>query len=62
MTSGLLGAGNSSIRLRHELRHTASGELLALFYQAGVHFDLEARRSAPLPATLREKAAALALG
>lgn len=61
LTSGVLGAGNASIRLRHELRASASGALLAAFYQAGVHFDIEARRSAPWPAALRERAMALAI-
>jgi acyl-CoA thioesterase FadM len=57
--SGLMGAGNSSIRLLHDMRHAKSGECLALFHQAGVHFDMEARRSAPMPAELREKAQTL---
>ena len=59
VASGLLAAGNSSLRMLHELRHARSGERLALFHQFGVHFDLEARRSAPLSPALRDKAAAL---
>jgi acyl-CoA thioesterase FadM len=59
LKSGLLAAGNSSLRMMHELRHAQSGERLAVFYQSGVHFDMEARRSAPLPAMLREKAQTL---
>ncbi|HEX7970178.1 MAG TPA: thioesterase family protein, partial [Stellaceae bacterium] len=59
LRSGLLATGNSSVRMLHELRHARTGERLASFHQAGVHFDLEARRSAPLPAALRERASAL---
>jgi acyl-CoA thioester hydrolase len=59
--SGLLAAGNSSLRMMHELRQAQSGEPLALFFQSGVHFDMEARRSAPLPPALREKAQRLVL-
>ncbi len=59
VTSRLLAAGNSSLRMLHEMRQAKSGEALARFHQAGVHFDLEARRSAPLPAELRETARAL---
>ncbi len=59
LRSGLLAAGNSSLRMMHELRQAQSGERLALFYQSGVHFDMAARRSAPLPAALRERAQAL---
>jgi len=59
LKSGLIGAGNSSIRLLHEMRNAKTGERLALFYQSGVHFDMETRRSVPMPAELREKAQAL---
>lgn len=61
LKSGLVAAGNSSLRMVHEMRQAQSGERLALFHQAGVHFDMEARRSAPLPPALREKAQALLL-
>ncbi len=54
--SGLMSAGNASLRLLHELRRAGSGERLALMHQAGVHFDMEARRSAPLPESLRAAA------
>lgn len=56
LRSGLLKAGNASLHMRHEMSLARSGESLAVFHQAGVHFDLEARRSAPLPAALRERA------
>ena len=61
LKSGLLAAGNSSLRMMHELSHAQSGERLAIFYQSGVHFDMEKRRSAPLPAPLRERAQTLVL-
>jgi acyl-CoA thioesterase FadM len=61
MKSGLLAAGNSSLRLLHEMRHARSGEVLARMHQSGVHFDMEARRSAPLPDELRRNAAALVI-
>jgi len=61
LRSGLTGAGTSSLRMVHEMRHAKSGERLALFHQSGVHFDMAARRSAPLPPGLREKAQALVL-
>jgi acyl-CoA thioesterase FadM len=48
--------------MRHEMSLARSGEPVAVFHQAGVHFDLEARRSVPLPAALRERANELAIG
>jgi acyl-CoA thioester hydrolase len=62
LRSGLLAIGNSSVRMLHELTLARSGESVALFYQSGVHFDLEARRSAPLPAELRRRAGELVIG
>jgi acyl-CoA thioesterase FadM len=58
--SALLGVGKSSLHMVHDLRLSRTGERLALCYQSGVHFDLEARRSAALPADLRERASSLA--
>jgi acyl-CoA thioesterase FadM len=57
--SNLIAVGNASLRMLHELRQARSGELLAQMHQSGVHFDMEARRSAPLPADLLAKAQAL---
>jgi acyl-CoA thioesterase FadM len=53
--SGMLDAGKSSVRMVHEMSLARSGRRVARFYQAGVHFDLEARRSAPLPDWMRHK-------
>jgi acyl-CoA thioesterase FadM len=41
------------------MRAARDGRLLAQFYQAGVHFDLAARRAVPWPQEFRDKAAAL---
>jgi acyl-CoA thioesterase FadM len=57
--SGLLAAGNSSLRMIHELFMAGSGERLAIFHQSGVHFDMAARRSAPMPDELKHKASTL---
>ncbi len=59
--SGLLAAGNSSLRMLHELRLARSSERLALFHQSGVHFDMEARRSAPMPPEFRDRASKLTI-
>jgi len=52
----MLNVGNSSVTILHEMRLSHSNRRVARYYQAGVHFDLEARRSAPLPAAIRDKA------
>jgi acyl-CoA thioesterase FadM len=56
MQSGMLNVGNSSVTILHEMRLPHSKRRVARYYQAGVHFDLEARRSAPLPESIRDKA------
>jgi len=60
--SGMLELGKSSVRIVHEMRLARDNRRVARFYQAGVHFDLEARRSAPLPDWLRNKANELLIG
>ncbi len=57
--SGILQVGKSSIRFLHRMVDARSGKRLASMGQFGVHFDLEARRPAPLPDALREAATAL---
>lgn len=59
ITSGMIEIGKSSVRILHEMRLSQGGRRVARFYQAGVHFDLEARRSTPLPDALRARARAL---
>jgi acyl-CoA thioesterase FadM len=61
VNSGLVAAGNSSLRMLHEMSLARTGETLASFHQAGVHFDLEARGSAPMPPALREAAQPLVI-
>jgi acyl-CoA thioesterase FadM len=56
ISSGILDLGKSSVRILHDMRLARGGRRVARFYQAGVHFDLESRRSAPLPDSLRAKA------
>ena len=57
--SGLVHVGNSSLRLLHVMTREPAGEVVATLEQSGVHFDQEARRPAPLPPTLRERALGL---
>lgn len=57
--SGLVHLGTSSLRILHRLANAATGTPVATLEQSGVHLDLDARRSTPLPATLRERAAAM---
>jgi len=54
--TALLHVGNSSIRIFHRMTNGRTGELVATLEQAGVHLDLDARRPAPLPPALRERA------
>jgi acyl-CoA thioester hydrolase len=57
--SALLHVGTSSMRLFHKMFDARTGELRATLEQLGVHLDMDARRSTPLPDTIREKARAL---
>jgi acyl-CoA thioesterase FadM len=59
IASGMIEIGKSSVRILHEMRLSQGGRRVARFYQAGVHFDLEARRSTPLPDALRARARGL---
>ena len=56
ISSGILDLGKSSVKVLHEMKLARGLRRVARFYQAGVYFDLEARRSAPLPDVLRAKA------
>ena len=57
--SALTHVGNSSMRFLHVMTDERSGERVATLEQSGVHLDLDARRPAPLPPDLRERALAL---
>lgn len=59
--SGLLHVGNSSMRLLHRMANVRTGEEVAILEQSGVHLDMVARRPAPLPDSLRERAKAMLL-
>lgn len=61
VTSGLLQLGTSSMRMIHRLSDARSARRVATLRQSGVHFDLEARRSTPIPAELRAKAESFVL-
>ena len=61
VTSGLLQLGKSSVRMIHRVSDAKTGRRVATLRQSGVHFDLEARRSTPMPDDLRTKAASLVL-
>jgi acyl-CoA thioesterase FadM len=58
-TSGVVSVGRSSLAMLHRLHATGDGRSLARFYQAGVHFDLAARRSTLWPTALHDKAETL---
>ncbi|MDE2229830.1 MAG: hypothetical protein KGL11_12425 [Alphaproteobacteria bacterium] len=60
-TSGFLAIGRSSLTMIHDLVDVKGGDRVARFYQAGVHFDLDGRRSVPMPEAMRTKAAALTM-
>ena len=55
--SGLMQVGSSSMRLLHRLIDARNGRRIATARQSGVHFDLDARRSTPIPPELRARAA-----
>jgi acyl-CoA thioesterase FadM len=57
--SGICHVGSSSLRLLHVMTREPGDEMVATLEQSGVHFDQEARRPAPLPEPLRERARAL---
>lgn len=55
INSGMLSVSNSSVTILHDVTLPRTGRRVARYYQGGVHFDLEARRSSPLPESLRAK-------
>jgi acyl-CoA thioesterase FadM len=59
--TGIAHLGNSSIRFVHRMRDPADGSELARLGQFGVQLDLDARRPAALPETLRTAAQRLVL-
>ena len=59
MKTGLLHLGTSSIRIFHKMQNDRTGEVVAALDQFGVHLDVEARRPAPIPDALRQRAKAI---
>ncbi len=57
--SALLHVGNSSMRLLHVMTDERSGARVATLEQLGVHLDMDARKSTPLPDELRARAKAV---
>ena len=53
--------GGSSIRFRHRMRDTATGEAVAEMSIVGVFVDLATRKSVAIPDEVRRRAAALAV-
>jgi acyl-CoA thioesterase FadM len=60
--SAVTQLGTSSIRIVHRMVDARTDAPVATFHQSGVHFDMEARRSAPWPEELRAKGRAMAVG
>jgi acyl-CoA thioesterase FadM len=55
----LVHLGNSSMRTLHRMFNARTDALVATLSQMGVHLDMTARRPAPLPEALRERAKAM---
>ena len=53
VTTVVTHLGSSSVRFLHTLTCQQTGKLLATMGQGGVHLDMEARKSTPMPAELR---------
>ncbi|MBI1733607.1 MAG: thioesterase family protein [Candidatus Rokubacteria bacterium] len=57
--SALVHVGSSSMRLLHRMTNDRTDEEIATLEQAGVHLDMDARRSTPLPDDIRTRALAV---
>lgn len=57
--SALVAIGNTSFRIVHRMYNGRTGRLSAELSQFAVHLDLDARRPAPFPEDVRERAAAI---
>lgn len=53
VTTVVTHLGSSSVRFRHTLTCKQTGRLLATMGQGGVHLDMQARKSTPIPPELR---------
>lgn len=56
--SALVHVGSSSMRVQHRMTNERTGTEVATLDQLAVHLDMDARKSTPLPDTLRTRALA----
>src|SRR5262245_3034348 len=56
--TALVHVGASSLRMLHRMTNVRTGEEVSTLEQSGVHLDTRARRSCPLPESMRERAMA----
>jgi len=57
--SALLHVGSSSMRIQHRMTNERTGREVATLDQFGVHLDMDARKSTPLPDPIRAQALAV---
>lgn len=57
--SAILRIGGSSLTIRHTMSGVKDGAVEAVADVISVHFDLQKRKSAPVPEAIRDRAAAL---
>jgi acyl-CoA thioester hydrolase len=62
ITSELLEMKSKTVRFRHRMYNSETGEEVAVTELVGVHMDTAARRSVPLPAEILERAQRYAAG
>ena len=53
--SEIVGVGNKSVRMAHEMRNDDTGDVVASMIIVGVHLDAVSRKACPLPADVRER-------
>lgn len=54
--SNVIGVGDKSLRLAHEMSNDETGEIASSMVVIGVHIDALSRKARPLPLDVREKA------
>jgi acyl-CoA thioester hydrolase len=57
--TGLVHLGNSSLGTFHKMYNLGTGEEVARLIQFGVHLDMAARRSCPMPEEVRQRSSGL---
>ncbi len=53
--SGILEVKDKALRILHEMKNGATGEIAAVCELVGVHLDTTTRRATPLPAEIAER-------